>query len=564
MSHQTMGRVAPTKTSKNENFPVGSWLLPAELRPHVALFYRVVRAADDIADSPDLTPGEKLAGLDAFDAALRGETPVAEACAEAARLGERLAGIGVSVDHARNLLGAFRQDATKLRYDDWEDLLGYCRLSADPVGRFLLDLHGESAAGHAASDALCTALQIINHLQDCKDDYEALDRVYLPLDFFAAEGASVEALSASAASPALRRVLDRTLDGVDALVTRAEELPGHVQRPGMRREAAVIIALAGKLARELRRRDPIAKRVELSAAQKLGCLLRGLLRSVLAARASSRVDPASIAKRSGSSFYWAMRFLPRRKREAMFAVYAFCREVDDIADGPGAPAGKRKALEAWGDEIEALYAGRPGRMISRALLAPVTRFGLRREDFEEILRGVGMDAHGPIRAPAMADLTLYCARVAGAVGLLSVRVFGCTDPGADRFALALGEALQLTNILRDVAEDAATGRLYLPREALEAAGIGEREPAAVIAHPRLPEACAVLAERARERFAEARGLLSRMERRDRAALRPAVIMMAVYDRLLDRLLGEGWRRLDPPVRLPKSEKVLIALRHVVT
>ena len=571
MSDQSIGRVAPTKTSKDENFPVGSWLLPAELRPHVALFYRVVRAADDIADSSDLTPGEKLAGLEAFDAALRGETPVPETCADAARLGERLAGIGVSVGHARNLLGAFRQDATKPRYDDWEDLLGYCRLSANPVGRFLLDLHGESSAGHAASDALCTALQIINHLQDCKDDYETLDRVYLPLDFFAAEGTSVEALSATAASPAIRRVLDRALDGVDALVAEAEALPGQVHRAGMRREAAVIVALAGKLARELRRRDPIARRVELSAAQKLGCVLRGLLRSTLAARAaraSSPGDPASIvsamAKRSGSSFYWAMRLLPRRKREAMFAVYAFCREVDDIADGPGAPADKRKALAAWGDEIEALYAGRPGRMISRALSAPVARFGLRRENFEEILRGVGMDAHGPIRAPAMADLTLYCARVAGAVGLLSVRVFGCTDPGADRFALAVGEALQLTNILRDVAEDASTGRLYLPREALDAAGIGEREPVSVIAHPRLPEACAVLAERARERFAEARGLLSQMKRRDRAALRPAVIMMAVYDRLLDRLLGGGWRRLDPPVRLPRSEKMLIALRHVVT
>ena len=566
MGPQSTIGVAPTKGAGNENFPVGSWLLPAKLRPHVALFYSVVRAADDIADHPDLNADEKIARLDAVDAALAGAAPAPAGYEAADRLRENLESIGVPVDHARDLLTAFRQDATKRRYRDWNDLLGYCRFSANPVGRFLLDLHGEGSAGHAASDALCTALQIINHLQDCQADYKDLDRVYLPLDWFDAAGIGVEELARPEAGPALRRVFDRTLDGVDALVAEARPLVPAIRHSGMRREAAVIVALAEGLARELRRRDPLAGRVELSGAGKLRCAARGIVRSFV--EASNPPDPAALytrarVRRSGTSFYWAMRLLAKPKREAMFAIYAFCREVDDIADGPGSPEAKGAALAAWGDEIAALFEGRSRGLIVRALADPVARFGLRRDDFTDVLRGVGMDANGAMCAPSMADLRLYCARVAGAVGLLSVRVFGCGDGRADAFALAVGEALQLTNILRDVAEDAAVGRLYLPRDALDAAGISERDPAAVVAHPALPRACAAVAKLARRRFTEARSMLSVMPRGDRSALRPAVVMMAVYSRLLDRLVGDGWRRPERPVRVPGPEKMWLALRHGV-
>lgn len=568
MSRPTAGRRTPSKTAKGENFPVGSWLLPGTVRPHVALFYRVVRAADDIADDPHLTPDEKIAGLEAVDAALRGDTPVPANCTEAARLRAQLLAIGVSVEHARNLLRAFKQDATKLRYRDWEDLLGYCRFSADPVGRFLLDIHGEGSDGHDASDGLCTALQIINHLQDCKADYENLDRVYLPLDFFTAAGAVIEELAASAASPAMRRVLDRTLDGVDGLIARARPLASHIQRPGMRREASVIVTLAERLARELRRRDPIAERVELTHFDKLGCALHGIARAFVERPSADAAQAAAAYARarvrgSGTSFYWAMRLLPREKREAMFAVYAFCREVDDIVDGPGGDAAKRDSLAAWHEEIDALYNGRPQGLIARALVGPVARFGLRRNDLIEILRGVEMDASGAMRAPTMNHLELYCSRVAGAVGLLSVRVFECDDPRADGFALAVGHALQLTNILRDVAKDAAIGRVYLPREILEAFGIYTRDPEAVLTHPSLPRACAELAGAARRRFDEARSILTTMAPANRRALRPAIIMMMVYARLLDRLVRGDWQRLDPPVSLPRAEKMWIALRHGV-
>ncbi len=571
------GPVEPSKTARGENFPVGSWLLPRRIRPHVALFYAVVRGADDIADSPDLAPDEKIARLDAVDAALCGKATsasdypaaCASLCEKAARLRAALDGIGVSVAPARDLLRAFRRDATKTRYADWGELLDYCRYSANPVGRFLLALHGADAASHAPSDALCTALQILNHLQDCGDDYRTLDRVYLPESFFAEAGARIEDLAASAADAPLRRVLDRTLDGVDDLLARARTLPGRIRHPGMRREAAVIVALAERLAVALRRRDPLAERVELGKAQKLACLVRGLLRAryrpgtddgeAVATEAVAEVQ--ALVRRSGSSFYGAMRLLPREKREAMFAVYAFCRAVDDIADGPGTPEARAAALAEWRDEIDALYAGRPGRPLTRALAGAVARFGLRRGDFEAVIDGVSMDAAPGMVAPDFARLERYCARVAGAVGLLSVRVFGCTDPRADDYALALGHALQLTNILRDVAEDAEDGRLYLPAELLDAAGIETRDPRAVVAHPALAKACAALAEIALRRFDEARTTLATLPAADRAALRPAVVMMAVYRRLLDRLMRRGWRRIEAPVTVPRAEKVWIALRY---
>ena len=207
------------KGAGDENFPVGSFLLPKRLRPKVAIFYAYARAIDDIADNPDLDPDEKVARLDGFDRALLGETDD-PAYAKAHRIRETMAETGQVIRHCRDLLIAFRQDAVKSRYDDWDDLMNYCRHSAAPVGRFLIDLHGGPDSAWPAADALCNALQVINHLQDCADDYRNLDRVYLPGDWMAAEGARVVELRAAAMTPGLLRVKDRCLDGVDAVARR--------------------------------------------------------------------------------------------------------------------------------------------------------------------------------------------------------------------------------------------------------------------------------------------------------------------------------------------------------
>jgi squalene synthase HpnC len=274
---QSAGIETPSgKGAGDENFPVGSFLLPAHLRPHVARYYAFARAIDDIADNPGLAAGDKVARLDLMAAAVLGEAGDDPASATAERLRASLAETGVSARRATDLTIAFKQDATKLRYRDWADLMGYCENSANPVGRYLLDLHGEDPAGYPASDALCSALQVINHLQDCADDYRVLDRVYLPQDWLAEAGVTLAALDAPEASPGLRRVLDRCLDATEQLMAEARRLPGQLKSRSLAMESAVIVRLAEKLIRALRRRDPLAERVVLSKPQVAACALSGV------------------------------------------------------------------------------------------------------------------------------------------------------------------------------------------------------------------------------------------------------------------------------------------------
>lgn len=264
------------------------------------------------------------------------------------------------------------------------------------------------------------------------------------------------------------------------------------------------------------------------------------------------------AERSGSTFYWPMLLLPRSKRAAMFAIYAYCRHIDDIVDEPGDPAAKAQALRAWRQEIRGLYAGgAPSSPMAAALKGAVERYGLPRAELEAVIDGMTMDLSGAMRAPSLDTLGVYCRRVAGAVGLLAIRVFDHADAQTEAFAITLGEALQLTNILRDLAEDAPLGRLYLPRELLMDAGIFAVDPAAVLAHPNLPQACEALARRAEMRFAEARQALARCKRR---RLWAAEAMMLLYGRLLARLIARGWRDLSRGVRIRKRECAWVTLR----
>ncbi|NWG72527.1 MAG: squalene synthase HpnC [Parvularculaceae bacterium] len=272
------------KGARDENFPVGSFLLPKRLRPHVATYYAFARAIDDIADNGDLSANEKIARLRAFDAALKGEPGYGEAYAKAHALRESMRQTGVPTVHGSDLVAAFVQDSVKLRYRTWEELLGYCALSANPVGRYLLDLHGEDRAGYRYSDALCTVLQIINHLQDCGNDRRNLDRVYLIGEWMAAEGASVEDLDRNALTPGLRRVVDRMLDGCDALMTDARRLPGALKSRHLAMESAVIVNLAARLITLLRKGDPLASRVALSKLDFARCGIGGAVTGFFSAR----------------------------------------------------------------------------------------------------------------------------------------------------------------------------------------------------------------------------------------------------------------------------------------
>ncbi len=262
------------KDRADENFPVGSALIRRDLRPHVHAFYAFARNADDIADSPALASDDKLARLDRMEAVLLGHAETG--APSAARLRASLAATGTTAAHARALLVAFRRDATKQRTADWDELLDYCRYSAMPVGRHVLDLHGEDRATWAASDALCAALQVLNHLQDGAADLAALDRCYLPQEMLAQHGAAVDDLRGAAETPALRAVFDALLERTEALIAAAAALPGGVRDRRLRLETAVITGLARRLARRLRREDPVAGRVKLRRADIAGALFAAL------------------------------------------------------------------------------------------------------------------------------------------------------------------------------------------------------------------------------------------------------------------------------------------------
>ena len=261
----------------------------------------------------------------------------------------------------------------------------------------------------------------------------------------------------------------------------------------------------------------------------------------------------------GSSFYAAMRILPRAQRDAMFQIYSFCRQVDDIADSDGPRDERLEALQQWREDIDALYAGNPSPRV-RDYAPAIAQFGMRKEDFLAVIDGMEMDIPADIRAPDEATLDLYCDRVASAVGRLSVKVFGLPDEDGILLAHHLGRALQLTNILRDIDEDAGIGRLYLPREMLFHAGITSNDPQVVIASPALPKVAAPLVLRARAHFQKSDEIMSRNKRRNVRAPR---IMSKYYRKILELLVVRGFALPRDPVRLGKASKIAILLQYAI-
>lgn len=265
----------------------------------------------------------------------------------------------------------------------------------------------------------------------------------------------------------------------------------------------------------------------------------------------------ALVRASGTSFHRGMAVLPPARRQAMFAIYAFCRIVDDIADDPAPFEARKPLLDDWRGRIAGLFRGEATDAVTRVLARAVAAFDLRQADFEAVIDGMQMDAETAIVAPDLATLDLYCDRVAAAVGRLSVRAFGDGSPAADELAHHLGRALQLTNILRDLAEDSARGRLYLPRAFLDDAGVPP-DPGAALRHPGLPAVCARLAALAHAHFRHAHAAMTRCDQR---AMKPARLMAAMYEAVLARLERRGWARPDIPIKVPRWQKLWIALRY---
>ncbi|WP_270933752.1 squalene/phytoene synthase family protein [Falsiroseomonas oryzae] len=513
----------PTRDHDSENFPVASLLLPRAARAKVLAFYGVVRTADDIADSASLTAEEKLRRLDALEATL--DVTLAD----------------VGTDEARAMLSAFRQDATQRRYADWAELEAYCSRSAEPVGRMLLRLHGESAAAYRASDALCTALQILNHLQDLVPDRDTLDRIYLPEPWIALAGG--ESAFFATDNPRRRAVLDAALDRVEATLNVAAPLP-RLLRSRLRHQSAVTLGLAWKLLGRLRAADPVHSRVALDRSDFASAFAALVFRPP----SDAAVVRAQVA-RAKSSFARGMAVLKGERRRALFAVYGFCRAVDDIADAAMPLAEKRRFLAEWRGKLAT-----PDCALSVELAWACREFALPVSECAAMIAGMETDAEGRVRLPDETALDLYCRRVAGSVGAMAVRIFGA--PEAEGFGLALGRTFQLVNILRDAEEDAAIDRVYVPRSLLDRHGVATDDAAAIVAHPGFVACCEALARQALEGFAEADADLARHDSR---ALKPAKVMMWGYRRLLDRMLSRGFKAPRERARLTAAERFRMAL-----
>lgn len=266
---------------------------------------------------------------------------------------------------------------------------------------------------------------------------------------------------------------------------------------------------------------------------------------------------SKIVKQSGSSFYWSMRLLPIEKRDAMFAIYAFCRIIDDIVDEPAPIEEKQKQIEFWKLELNKIYEERPSTIIGKALLEPVKTFNLDKQEFEKLIYGVAMDLPSGICAPPMKELLKYCRGVAGAVGMLSIKIFGCNDKNAQNFAICLGNALQLTNILRDPYEDMKIGRLYLPKEMLTKENISIGTPKEILTNGNIGKVRENLAQVAQEEFDKANSYLNKT---DAKKMKPAIIMMNAYYDIFAKMQTRGWDVITPKPKVNKFSLLFMALK----
>ncbi len=266
-----------------------------------------------------------------------------------------------------------------------------------------------------------------------------------------------------------------------------------------------------------------------------------------------------IVKKSGTSFFWSMRFLPFGKRNAMYTIYAFCRHIDDIVDGDKEVSEKLELIDAWKQEINNIYDKKiPATEIGRKIYKNCMRFKLPKEEFVRIINSISMDLPTPLRAPSMEQFNEYCRGVAGVPGNLSLRVFGVKDEALiEKLSTTLGNALQITNILRDVKEDAQAGRLYIPREMLENAGITTTDPLSAVVHPNLAKAREELAKIAAEDYATSYQLIKKL---DKKTARPVLMMANIYKHYFDIMQNRGWEIISPKPQISKFKKLSLALK----
>ncbi len=547
-----------------ENFPVASKLLPAKIRPHVAAVYAFARGADDIADTTR-PAHERIARLDEWeDKLVLAQMGVAETDVFIA-LSHTIQQFNLPLQPFLDLLSAFKQDVTVLRYPNYEALLDYCRRSADPVGRIVLMLHGirDEEALHA-SDAICTALQIANHLQDVKEDAER-GIVYMPQDEMKRFAVSEDDLLADVATPQLRAFLVFQIKRTKRLFRQGLPLL-YRTRGALGRELRAIwrggIAALDSISRQ--NWDVCAGSPHLNGWDKAKTLFAAFrpvyrLESNVDRQAENALNRAYcrwFIRASRSNFYLSFFSLPAEKRRAITAVYAYCRMADDIADEPGEISDKKSSLREWKNALEQLGEESQLHPIIGELAWASRKYDLPPEHLRAICDGVGMDLEER-RIENLTDLENYCDKVASAVGLACLSIFGAKSEFAKDYAVCLGRALQMTNILRDVWEDAEQGRIYLPQGEMEKYGVTDSDLRDKTDSPQVLSLLGNLAHRARDYYEGANEALNHEKKEN---LLPARIMGRIYRRLLSEMEQNHFRHMDYRPSLNSREKLLEALR----
>ncbi len=558
-------------THHYENFNVVSWLLPRRLHQHFYNVYAYCRWADDLGDEvPNASRALEL--LDWWERELVGcyagrpLHPVFVALAETVRACD------IPIDPFRNLLIAFRRDQTVRRYATWDDVLGYCRYSADPVGRLVLYLCGyRDAERQRLSDYTCTALQLANFWQDVSRDLDK-GRIYIPLDALAAHGLSDDEI-------VNRRFDERYVHLMKDLIARTRQLfaaglpLAECVDPPLRIDVemfsrgglAVLDAIERIGYNTLERRPAISRgtQVRLLGKALLSRLVTRDTGSGKGAAPSGRMNSLAasyqechrVARASGSNFYYAFYLLPRAKRDALAALYACMRLVDDVSDEPGDVASKQRGLARWRAALDAALTqdGPAAHPVLPALVDTLRRYHIAARYLHDLISGVEMDLTVASYA-TFKRLREYCYRVAGTVGLNCVHVFGFRDGRALDLAEKLGLAFQLTNILRDVSGDYAMGRVYLPAEDLQRFGVAPEDLGGKQLTLPLRELLRFEAERAWEFYREGAALISLIEPDSRAALWGLV---RTYSSVLARIEQRGFDVFSTRVRLSLAEKMYI-------
>jgi squalene synthase HpnC/squalene synthase HpnD len=568
-------------TTHYENFTVGSWLLPRHLRLPIAAIYAFARTADDVADEGNVPAPERLARLAAWEDQLvacyagRADHPIFVALADTVRR------FAIPIEPFRRLLEAFRQDVVFEPFATAADLRAYCRRSADPVGHLVLALFGyHDAERQRLSDQICTGLQLANFWQDVAVD-AARGRLYVPLEDLERFGCTAADLVRGEPRQALRDLLRFEVERARAVLTDGLALADRVDRR-LAREVHLFASggLAILAAIEAQGFDVWSARPVLSSLAKTRLILRAMVVRPTPSHRPPRLEgPAGtdgappalgihgtrllreayaycqeVTRRASSNFYYAFRLLPAERREGLCAVYAFCRFVDDIADDSGR-RDPHNLLARWRDELGRVYDGAPTHPIGRALADTVRRFAIAPQPLLDLIRGVELDLTRR-RYATFDELYEYCYLVASTVGLVCIEIFGHQHPSAREYAIDLGVAFQLTNILRDVMEDAERGRIYLPLEDLRHFDCREDDLLGGRYSPRVGALMAFECGRARAYYLRASGALAP---EDRASLAPAEAMRLIYERLLARIEARHFDVFGPKITLPRYEKVTLAL-----